>query len=242
MRSNSQFKLRQFVWLFSVAMALGLIIGSYQYHFFDSSLVPRRQVTSSESYPLVFIHVVSGTVWLLSGLLQFTGVFLKDLKKHRVNGYIYLTSSLISSLSLIVINLILQARSPFGAAPFPGAIYTLVCVLSAWYFIRKKNVEYHRAWMLRSLVPAMIMPLDRFNYSLESLGMVPLGMETLRIAAFVTAELLIFRKMDFDLIPSKNYWVRMIASVVLILICLCAFILTLDFEHNFVNNLIYPYS
>lgn len=242
MISFRQFKFRQFVWLFSVSIALGLIIGSYQYHFFDPSMVARRRSTSTETFPWVFIHVASGTMWLLSGLIQFTGIFLKDLKKHRINGRIYLVSVFLSTLSLIVINFKLQSRSPFGFGPYPGSLYAIICVISAWYFIRKKNVEYHRAWMMRSLAPAMVMPLDRFNFAFESWGLVPLEFGTLKLICFITIELLIFRKMDFDLIPSKDYRVRVIASIFLFFVCLCAFILTFGFEYKFVNRLIYPAS
>lgn len=238
MISFKKFTMREFVWLFAFAISVGLILGSYQYHYFDPNIVLRRKATSLATYPWVFIHVSSGTIWLLSGFLQFTGWFLKDLRKHRINGYIYIVSSLISTISLMIINFKLGDRSPFGAGSYPGSIYSLICIVAAWIFIKKKNLEFHRAWMLRSMVPAMVMPLDRFKYSLvNTFGMPAFDIDILKIIALVTVELVIFRVLDFDLIPSKEKWIRVPGTLLLASVCLVALVLTMYLEYSYVNIL-----
>lgn len=69
---------------------------------------------------------------------------------HRINGYIILVLSLVSTVGALM-----AARHAFGGSletqlgvGFVGIAF-IACLLLAWVNIRRLQLEQHRAWMLR---------------------------------------------------------------------------------------------
>lgn len=155
-------KIDQFIWLFVLMVNLGISFGAFKYFSFDVETVMRRQHTNKLSYPMVFIHVVFGSLWIFSGLAQFTNTFQRNTKWHKINGYFYYGFTLLSVLSLFAVGLKLQAAAPFKVGVFPNSLHTLISIVLSFIFIKYRNIEMHRAWVIRSMVMGIAMPVDRF--------------------------------------------------------------------------------
>ncbi len=229
-------KLKEIIWLFGLFISLGLIIGSWKYHLYDVNFVPRNLKTNQLSYPLVFIHVTAGVLWLLSGFWQFTSFSQKRLKVHKSIGYLYFVSALVCIFCLFVVNLTLQTKAPFGLGVYPLSIYSLICLLSGFYFIKNKNIQLHRAWMMRSMTMPLVMPIDRLNYSVASfLGLYPIESFTLTLLVLFLVELLVFKKFEWNLFTQNK-----VLNSLLILFVLCVAFSLLGFtahhEMNYVNG------
>jgi uncharacterized membrane protein len=235
---NKSFELKmvEVLWLILFSIGLGLIFGAYKYHLFDADLIPRRQLTNRETYPLVFIHVSTGTLWFISGFFQFTELFQKNKRLHRLNGYAYFILASVSTVSLLLINLILQDRAPFRPGVFPPSIYTLICLLSGMYFIKTKQVSHHRAWMIRSMVIAMVMPLDRFMHGFTYFTkFAPVPIIYLNYSAFIGAELIIHKALEFKITrPGWRNW-NYLTLFILTLLFIGCFSITAIFEYYYSN-------
>ena len=87
-------------------------------------------------------------------VFQFTPVIRhKFLMFHRINGYIVLLLCLISNASAFVIIRHKQGgnrSSSHGVETLMGII-TTVGIIMAWWNIRRKQIDQHRAWMLRTM-------------------------------------------------------------------------------------------
>ncbi len=181
-----------------MAATLGLILGSLQYVLFDPALVPRRQATSTATFPWVPVHVVAGGLWLLSGLVQLTGLFQRNRRWHLANGTLYAAVCLISVMSLVIIQFRLGEKAPFGVGTLGRVLYTLTALLAGLGFLVRGDTERHRAWMIRSLLMGLVMPFDRLLRPLDILLGVPFidrwGME---MPVLFAAELCIHRKLEW---------------------------------------------
>lgn len=238
MKHLEDITLSQFVWVLCACTSLGLIAGAIPYGWFDPALINHRRVTTTESHPLVFIHVFSGTIWLISGLMQFTKTFLEKRFYHVLNGYTYLICCLICSGTLILINLKLQERSTFSTSPLVGAIYSIICSLVGWIYISKKEIQLHRAWMIRSFLPAVMMPIDRFltgislAFKISILDPLVLGFLLLMVT-----ELIIFRKLNHKLMPLQaGSFMKKFFFAFIVLFFFISFFLTFWFEHTLIYS------
>ncbi|KAK2009492.1 hypothetical protein LZ32DRAFT_608402 [Colletotrichum eremochloae] len=87
--------------------------------------------------------------------LQFTPVIRhKFLLFHRINGYIVILLCLVSTGAAFVIIRHQQGgnRSSLQAVEALLGIMATFGILIAWWNIRRKQIDQHRAWMLRSMI------------------------------------------------------------------------------------------
>ncbi|WP_040949977.1 DUF2306 domain-containing protein [Gorillibacterium massiliense] len=102
---------------------------------------------------MMHVHVIAACLATLSGALNFSGTVLqKWWKFHRVNGYLYV-------LSVLVVDLTSGYMATYSTG---GRINTIAfnCMNTFWLAatvaaivqIKRKRVEGHRKWMIRSYV------------------------------------------------------------------------------------------
>ncbi|KAK2021938.1 hypothetical protein LX32DRAFT_733123 [Colletotrichum zoysiae] len=87
--------------------------------------------------------------------LQFTPVIRhKFLLFHRINGYVIILLCLVSNAAALVIMRHQQGgnRTSTQVVETLMAITTTVGILLAWWNIRRKQIDQHRAWMLRTMI------------------------------------------------------------------------------------------
>lgn len=230
--SCQDYQLKHLFWLFSLGCSFGLIAGAYKYYAFAPELIQRRASTTQETFPLVFIHVSVGVLWILLGHLQMTQLSRLKKKLHRALGYLYIAAVIISALSLLLIQLKLQVRAPLQHEPFSITIYSLVAVFAGLRFIKLKQYSLHRAWMIRSLSVATLMPLDRLNWSLFYNFQTPLlSYYALMGIVFVVYELIIAGQLSIP-IPKRG---RIPFFAVALVLFALSFYFTMVFERSFVD-------
>lgn len=87
-------------------------------------------------------------------VLQFTPIIRhKFLLFHRINGYIVMLLCLMSNAAAFVIIRHKQGgnRAPSHGVEMLLGIVTTIGIFMAWWNIRRKQIEQHRAWMLRTM-------------------------------------------------------------------------------------------
>ena len=104
---------------------------------------------------LIIIHVTLGITSTLIGPFQFIESFrLKNLKRHRLLGKIYLLSTITSAL--ISWYIVLPATHS-GSLAYKGGLFFLgfawiACAIMAYLSVKNKKIELHKEWMIRSYV------------------------------------------------------------------------------------------
>lgn len=230
-------KMRELVWVMTLFLALGFILGALPYSLFDASMIVRRRSTNIETYPWVFIHVSAGIVWYLSSLFQMTDFVLNRKVWHRRNGYLAITSGLLCLLALFVIHLKLQTRAAFGLNVLPSAIYSVVCLISGYLFILQKKVEHHRAWMLRSLVFVMLMTLDRTDSGARVVFQTD-NYSPIHITwfAYLICELIIHRRLEFPVLSKTKRGLNILLLTIYLSIAVCGGWLTYIFQFHYLKD------
>lgn len=230
-------KTSEYFWIINLALVLGLVLGSYKYSFFDVDQVVRRKSTNTASYPFVFVHVIFGSIWLLAGFSQFTQYSRKNIKIHKIVGGVYFISCFISTISLLIINIKLQDKTPFGVGSLPLSVYTFVCLFAGLYYLKVRNIKLHRAWMIRSMIMGMLMPFDRFCYgmSYEFLKF-PISIEYQKVIVFIVAELIIHKRLEFRLLEPRKRQRNIIVLLLLFIVFLFIFWISFTAELRVVNS------
>lgn len=101
----------------------------------------------------VLLHITSGTTALLLGPWQFSRrIRQRYLQLHRISGRIYLIAIVLGAVAAFR----LAVATPFGHAWSFGlamlAIAWLTTSAMAYYAVRKRQIQIHREWMVRSYV------------------------------------------------------------------------------------------
>lgn len=102
---------------------------------------------------LTLIHILPGTLFMISGPLQFMpGIRARHPRFHKLSGRIYIASAYIVGISALVLSFVL---SPIGginqaAATILFAILFLVSLSKAWWHILHRRIALHREWMIRA--------------------------------------------------------------------------------------------
>lgn len=146
------------LWVLFVFFAI--IIGLYPFGYIFSGVLaengllsskPSEVITSQLWLTLFYIHIFLGGIALLSGWSQFFEKFRnRNIKFHRVLGKIYLISVLISGLSGFYIAIYAEG-GVIGKLGFSGlAMAWLFTSTMAYLSIRKKDINAHKRWMIRS--------------------------------------------------------------------------------------------
>jgi uncharacterized membrane protein len=99
------------------------------------------------------IHIVAGTVALLSGPLQFSSRLRRqNIRLHRILGRTYVTSVCVAAPLAFV--LALNQREPGShffifASIVQGGIWLLITLI-AFLTARNRHIQQHREWFVRS--------------------------------------------------------------------------------------------
>jgi uncharacterized membrane protein len=123
----------------------------------DFALVPGYWYYFSQgSYRVgMIIHLATVLPAGILMVLQFTPVIRhKFITFHRINGYTVILLLLISNASACVVLRHNQgggARMAAQTAEFFLVIITTIGMAMAWWNIRRKQIDQHRAWMLRTM-------------------------------------------------------------------------------------------
>ena len=102
-------------------------------------------------YPVLYLHIVSASLAVLTGPLGFSKRILQRHRKfHRSLGKIYIVSVLFSSVTALYLSLFANGGliSVIGFLLL-NTLWITTTVL-ALVKIRTKQIEAHRAWMIRS--------------------------------------------------------------------------------------------
>ncbi len=148
----------KFGWLIITAFSIFLfsITTLYFYYWYDSDfnfLAKKQEVVFSPFWRTAFyIHITGGMLALLTGPFQFIKKFRnKYLKFHRNCGKVYLISILILAGPS---GLFMAFYAEGGMVAVVGftimAILWMYITYMAYETIRKKRVEAHKKWMVRS--------------------------------------------------------------------------------------------
>lgn len=95
-------------------------------------------------------HLVTAVIPLITGPFQFWTWFRKHhIKWHRLVGKVYIIGCLLGGLSALY----LSATQPYPGSVVPALMLALLWLFmtsSAWITIKRKNVQAHRLFMIRS--------------------------------------------------------------------------------------------
>ena len=108
------------------------------------------------------LHVLPGMVFLLLAPMQFVPRFRSRSRVHRTMGYVLLTAALPFGIT----GLFFSFRDPvFGivgaSASALGGTWFLYSGVRAYAAIRRRDIDNHRAWMLRALAMAYAIAVIR---------------------------------------------------------------------------------
>ena len=138
-------------------------------------------------YPLL-LHIVGGTVALLAGPLQlWFGETRRQLGWHRKLGRLYVSGVAVGALAAYY--LALTSTAPFGwvyaSGLFGLAAAWSVTTAMAYVAIRRKAIEQHREWMIRSYVVTLAFVFFRLLVAMLEVLHVGEPMERYQAAAWV---------------------------------------------------------
>lgn len=101
------------------------------------------------------LHLLTALPALVLGPIQFSAWFRKRyIQRHRQLGKIYIIGSLFAGLSALYLGFTL----PYQGSILPviiGSLLWLFMTTAAWITIKRKNVQAHRLFMIRSYVLAL---------------------------------------------------------------------------------------
>ena len=98
-------------------------------------------------------HVAAGLVAILIGPLQFWPRLRRDhLAFHRIAGRVYVTVVLVGAIAALGLAAKIDSGPAYALGLAGLAVAWLTTTGMAFVAIRRKNVEQHRQWMIRSYV------------------------------------------------------------------------------------------
>jgi uncharacterized membrane protein len=101
---------------------------------------------------LTFVHILPGALFLGLAPLQFApGFRQRNLKFHRCMGTLLIVCALIIGGSALVMSFTMNiGGANETAATTLFAIAFLICLLKAYAYARRRDIERHREWMIRT--------------------------------------------------------------------------------------------
>lgn len=100
----------------------------------------------------VVLHLVGGTMCLLTGPLQFwPSLRRKYVGFHRATGKVYMAGVGLIGLSSLRLSLVSYCV-PCRISLFLLTLFVLFTTWAAWHTIRNKNTKAHRQFMVRSYI------------------------------------------------------------------------------------------
>jgi uncharacterized membrane protein len=101
---------------------------------------------------LALIHILPGAMFLGLAAFQFVpGIRQKHLQFHRWSGRVLVVTGLVIGVSALVMSFKMNIGgvNETAATTFYAIVF-LTCLVRAYVFIRRKDVERHREWMIRA--------------------------------------------------------------------------------------------
>ncbi|MCS7464856.1 DUF2306 domain-containing protein [Paenibacillus doosanensis] len=113
----------------------------------------KRPVQLPVWLPVMYVHVAFACLAMLTGLINFSRlIWEKRRRVHRWNGYAYL-------LSVVIVDVTSGYMAPYATGGKLTSIafnqlnaYWLIVTIAALVMAKKKRIDRHRRWMLRSYV------------------------------------------------------------------------------------------
>ncbi|MFF2885830.1 DUF2306 domain-containing protein [Paenibacillus sp. NPDC057967] len=142
----------------AIGAVLYAVIANYIYdpsadRFLSQKMDLKRTLQLPLWLNVMYVHVAFACIALLAGAVNFSSAVMKKFKKfHRMNGYAYLIAILIVDITsgyMAPYSTGGKATSiPFNLLNIAWPIITIIAISK----IRKKQVNSHRQWMVRSYV------------------------------------------------------------------------------------------
>lgn len=142
--------LKWLAWSGIVALALYYIVRNALPYF---ALQPEHFKNHWSHAGWLLLHIGGGVLALLLGPFQFwAGLRHKRMQLHRWIGRLYLASIILSSLAAIYLLFIPERVLGFHLGIGGLALAWLTTSGFAYLAIRKRQIEQHKEWMIRSYV------------------------------------------------------------------------------------------
>ncbi|MGQ7886164.1 DUF2306 domain-containing protein [Paenibacillus sp. WC2504] len=161
--------------------------------FLSQKIDLRRTLQVAVWLKVMHVHVAFACLAMIAGAINFSSIILKKYRKfHRLNGYLYV-------ISVMIVDLTSGYMAPFATGgKISSMAFNLLNII--WMFfiimaivkIRKKQIDRHRKWMIRSYAFVFT------NFSIHLLTT-------------------IFQKV-FGLIYTESYTISIYFSIVLLLL------------------------
>jgi uncharacterized membrane protein len=155
------------------------LLGLAAYYLYKS-VFPKLTLTEEaygtyyfERINWVFPHIVTGVLATLIGPFQFIQKFRDaNLKRHRLLGKTYLICILIAGISSVYMALTSDVNFTYMTGLLGLGLAWMSTSAMAFLSIRKKKIDLHKEWMIRSYVVTFAFTSFRFIYDLiEPLGL-----------------------------------------------------------------------
>ncbi|GAB6928210.1 hypothetical protein JCM10914A_21930 [Paenibacillus sp. JCM 10914] len=113
----------------------------------------KRTVPVAAWQSVMYVHVVFACIAMVGGAVNFSGQVLRRYRRaHRINGYIYVASVMVVVLTSGYMAPYATGGKwtsiPFNLLNIIWPVMTVIAILK----IRKKQIDKHRKWMVRSYV------------------------------------------------------------------------------------------
>ena len=145
-------------WVLFVFFAIA--VGGYPAMYFVSDMIAENGLLSQKAANVIAMrfwqisfntHIIFGGLALLIGWMQFMPKFRnRNLKLHRLVGVLYILAIVLSGLAGLYLAFYaeggLVAKLGFGGL----ALAWLFTTGQAYISVKKRNIEAHKRWMIRS--------------------------------------------------------------------------------------------
>ncbi len=131
--------------------AAAIFLFAFALPYFELNPEKLAQYQGKEAW--IFLHISTGTVALALGpFVLWQGLRRQRMKLHRRIGIVYLAAIAISSVAAYYLALHTQIGWVFGLGLAGLATAWLTTNALAYVCIRKRMIEQHKEWMIRSYV------------------------------------------------------------------------------------------
>ncbi len=169
-------------WVLFILLSIG--IGLYPWGYLISEVLAENGLLSSKLNAILestiwniqfYIHIFLGSVAMLTGWSQFIKKWRnKNIGFHRILGKIYIIACILSGLAGFYIGYFAEGGIVAQTGFMALAVVWLYTTSKAYFTIRKKNVDAHRKWMIRSyaltwaaVTLRLWLPLFQFGLGME---------------------------------------------------------------------------
>lgn len=197
-------KIQNIAW--GLIVALGISIGLYPFSFLVTDSAEgfiefkQKVITPNTLWLCAFYtHILLGGVALLVGLPQFSKKFRsQNIGLHKVVGKVYVTVVFISAIAGFYMALFANGGL-IAKLGFSGMVISWVLTTAlAYTSIRKKDIEQHQKWMIRSYAVTFTgvtfrlwLPLLLFGFDMDFLMVYRIDSWISWVFNLVLAEILI---------------------------------------------------